>query len=134
VSRYYQITSFFLLDSFHSVIPNLNQNAIINFRSLVILADYLELRLVVLFSSLVPFWDKNYTVLLLHIPVFVDNNYSNIPNFNNKSDKIEILSIQMAAGHCQWRCVNAPVKLARLCKDANESGVFQIFFLNLEWR
>jgi hypothetical protein len=38
----------------------------------------------------------------------------------------------MAARHCQWRCVNASVSLARMCKDATGSGVFQKFFYNLE--
>jgi hypothetical protein len=40
----------------------------------------------------------------------------------------------MVARHYQRHCVNTSVSLARLCKDATENDVFQIFFLkkNLE--
>jgi hypothetical protein len=33
---------------------------------------------------------------------FFYNNYLNNSNFNNNSDKIKILRIQMTARHCQW--------------------------------
>jgi hypothetical protein len=35
--------------------------------------------------------------------------YSNNLNFNNKSDKIKILRIRMAARHRQWRVVKTPL-------------------------
>jgi hypothetical protein len=58
---------------------------------------------------------------------FFNNNYSNNPNFNNKSDKIENLRIQMTARHYQ-------ISLACLYKDVTRSDIFQFFFLkkNLE--
>jgi hypothetical protein len=39
----------------------------------------------------------------IDIAAFFVNNYSNNLIFNNKSDKIEMLRIQMTARHCQWR-------------------------------
>jgi hypothetical protein len=45
---------------------------------------------------------------------FFYNSYLNNHNFNNKSDKIEILRIYMVARHCQWRCVNVSCVCAKM--------------------
>jgi hypothetical protein len=41
-------------------------------------------------------------------------NYLNNHIFNDKSGKIKILKIRMAACHCEWRFANAPLAVASL--------------------
>jgi hypothetical protein len=70
----------------------------------------------------------------LYAAIFVFN-YLNNPNFNNKSDKIKFLKLQMAARHWQWRFANVPPGLPRLSKDSTPSGVLQILMggIGVHW-
>jgi hypothetical protein len=58
--------------------------------------------------------------------IFFYYNYSNNPNFNNKSDKIKNLRIRMPARHCQWRVAKMPPTVT--------SFLFSFFLKKKPWK